>query len=171
MVLSHKGHKEGVWKAGQPPAEHRSGTNSLALPRTPWISPFLLKRWCSWCLSPLIPVWLSLQGLQLTWDNCCFPVTVFPVKAAWGIPGVPVPVFQQKLLNDFLQKPEEQPCLPFPPAGCNILTCRLREQVFGRSGFLWWTGPFWGQQQWRGKNSPIMSKGLGSHVDVPFKDL
>lgn len=159
----------GTWwsmEAGQPPAEHRAGINSLALPRTRWVSPFVLG--CT-CLQ-LVPV-SSGSFVAVTAENSsCLPVTsCVPNKNSLEHYCSPVPLLQQKLLNYFLQKPE-QPSLPHP-AGCNILTCRFREQVLGRSGFLWWTGSFWGQQQWRGKNSPIMSKGLGSHVDVPFEDL
>lgn len=95
-------------EAGQPPAKHRSGINSSALPRTPWVSAFLLG--CT-CLR-LVPVCSGPFVAVTAGNNSCLPVTVFPIKTPWGT--VPVPLFQQKLLNYFLLKPE-QLCLPFPP--------------------------------------------------------
>lgn len=107
MVLSCKGHDEGVWRQ----ANRAQVWNKLLSPAQDTLSvtfsPGLHQPAAGTC-----HLW-SLCGChcreqQLPSSNCA------PNKNSPRHYCSPVPRFQQKLLNYFLQKPE-QPCLPFPP--------------------------------------------------------
>lgn len=97
----------------------------------------------------------GLQELQLIWANGCLVCNYVTNKSSLGHYSRPFTSIC------FVLEPEEQPS----PLLCLLyatLTCRLCRRVFWWSRLFRWTGAFWRQLQRCRKNSPIMSKGLGS---------